>query len=287
MNGKRLAIFRALLNHFHPTTADQFFKVMPSDDVKQIISNDVQPKGPIKYFEQPFEFIQRIHFSWLIASFEKMTPELQLMIASALPEVQKKGICRYFKLPVPDDKLLLFIKTFLLTRVFNDVYPRDVLPISFLPVSQFSPLLEMDKLGLTELIDFLGIYDLSEDIRYIVDKQKLKDVYQCLSQEKLLFLRNCLHQKSKIMMPKLELEKWKGDCDKLQEMLHRRGMVRLGKALYGQHKDFIWHLCHAIDTGRGAILQKYSEEEMKTASLQALSLQIVNTMNFLKKMSSP
>ena len=45
--------------------------------------------------------------------------------------------------------------------------------------------------------------------------------------------------------------------DKLKNILHHRGFNRLGKALFGCHPSFLWHLCHRLDTGRTKVLRKF------------------------------
>jgi hypothetical protein len=126
------------------------------------------------------------------------------------------------------------------------------------------------------------MHDLSESIRHIVDKNQLKAIYNCLSPRKQQFLRMCLHQKEKITAPKLEIGRWDGDKKKLEQILHKRGLLRLGKALCGQHPQFFWYITRTFDTGRGAALARYYQEEPIPEISPLLIQQVLSLINFLK-----
>ena len=96
-----------------------------------------------------------------------------------------------------------------------------------------------------------------------------------------------MHHKDKVATPSLGLDKWRGNCEKLKTVLQTRGLVRLGKALSGEHPDFIWHLIHILDTGRGQALLKYYSKSAVPGITSALAQQLANLMNFLKKKSEP
>ena len=126
------------------------------------------------------------------------------------------------------------------------------------------------------------MYDLAEGIRHIVDRKKLKAIYLCLSHREQAFLRICLHKKEKLAAPKLDIDKWDGSREMLHRVLHRRGMLRLGKALSGQERHFVWHLVHLLDTGRGNIILQYYAEQPVAGVTPLLIQQVVSVINFIK-----
>ena len=99
------------------------------------------------------------------------------------------------------------------------------------------------------------------------------------------FLRMCVHQKNKFVAPKLNVQKWNGDCVELLHTLHQRGLYRLGKALSGSHPHFLWHLSRRFDIGRSALLEKYYAKQASPGITSALVQQVINVLNFLKQKS--
>jgi len=65
--------------------------------------------------------------------------------------------------------------------------------------------------------------------------------------------------------------------------LHRRGIMRLGYALSGQHPDFIWHLSHRLDIGRGRLLKKNNFKNEIAGVTMPLQQQVANIINFINK----
>lgn len=287
METKRLIMFRVLLNRFHPTTGDQFLKIVPREHVKEILNQKTLSQEVGTSLAQPIDFIQKIHFSWLISPIQKLPVELHSVVASSLPDPLSASISKYLKITPHEYSVSPPISSYLLKLLFDEIFPKEILPPDYLLPSPLTPLLQLNKSELTELIDFLGIFDLTEETRRIVQKQQLRDLYKCLGAKKVQFLRHCLNQKVKFTTPKLDLDKTKIDPKKLEDIIHRRGMARLGMALSGQQKDLIWHICHALDTGRAAIIQKHAAEEVKPSIAQLLSQQVISTLNFLKSKSSP
>jgi hypothetical protein len=159
---------------------------------------------------------------------------------------------------------------------------KDRIPFDYLPESSFSALGKWDKLQLIELINFFGLHDLASEVRHIVNKTYLQNIYNSLTHRQLYYLKVCLHQKETLKAPKLGINPTLEDSAPLKKAFHRRGLVRLGKALSGEHPDFIWYLAHTLDVGRGNLLMEnyQSKSDPKVASL--LKGQLLNLINFLK-----
>jgi hypothetical protein len=83
----------------------------------------------------------------------------------------------------------------------------------------------------------------------------------------------------------MDLAGWKGDPGQLERLLHRRGLLRLSCALAGQPRDFVWHIVHRLDVGRGHLLGKYFSSKEIQGVTPFLIQQCLNTLNYLKKTS--
>ena len=134
--------------------------------------------------------------------------------------------------------------------------PEDLLPKQHLFPSPMNVLLELPRNKLMVLIDLLGIYDLAADLRRVIDKALLEKIHGALSPHQLQFLQYASSSSLKWTPPPLYLERWDGDKKKLTAALHKRGLLRLAKALFLEDTHFKWHLTHKLDTDRGAFLMK-------------------------------
>lgn len=285
MQSKTSAFFKVLINRFHPGIQPSFFKSLPQDEVKEAFLETTSSQDPMVAFSWPSDLISRTHYSWLVPSIEKFPESMREAIVNALPEAQSKGIKKLLKIKSPPLSLTQTIKAFLLGLLYQKWAPFEALPMAFLPVSPLNELLVLSKIELVDLIDLLAMYDLSEAIRHIVDKKNLKSIYFCLSPQKQRFLRLCLHKREKLAAAKLDIDKWNGSQEQLNTILHRRGMLRFGKALCGQSRHFLWNIVHILDTGRGSVIEQHYQDAPIPHITPILVQQVISILNFLKPKS--
>ena len=286
MQPKAWIMLRMLIHRFHSGNPEKIFKYLKQEDVRAVLSQDMRSHDVSLLLTQPQKLIQQIHYSWLIAPLGKIANELQPLILAALPTSHSIGLAKATKQEAPRTPISSSMKTFLVNFLYSHLEKNEILPLPFLPVSLLQELVTKSKKELIEIIEFLGLYDLAGEIRHVVDKKLLKSFYACLSASEQQFLRICLHQKERLQAPPLDLDQWQGERVKLKTLLHRRGLLRLSKALSGQHPDFVWHITHTLDTGRGLLIQKnYSEKEIPGIT-SALITQVNHVINFLKKSTS-
>jgi hypothetical protein len=285
MQAKSSIMLRVLLSRYHQGAPEAFLGALPKEDVKEVISQEVISQDPAQAILHSKEVIQKIHYSWLVPVVKEFSPKMQPLIVHALPKGTSLSLTNSLKFPPTVQPLPVPIRLYLINILCEHLKVNSVLPPAFLPQTSLSPLINFKKRQLVELIDFLGLYDLADEIRHIVDKKYLKAIYKCLSIKKQHFLRICLHQKEKLSTSRIGLDRWNGDCQQMEKLLHRRGVIRLGYALSGQHPDFFWHIMHRLDTGRGNILAKYYTKEDIPGVTSALTQQVLSLMNFFKKMS--
>lgn len=285
MHPKSILLLKVLINKYHPGIGENFLRILPQSDAKEVIKKPVDSSDPLVAINWPKTALIRTHYSWLAPIIQKMPASIQPLVVASLPEPQSTKLKNYLKLPHIPRELNPKTKPFFLDTLYKKWNPQEAIPTAYLPTSTLSPLLELSKAELVDLIDFLALYDLAEAIRHIVDKKYLKTIYFCLTTKQQQYLRQCLHQKEKLATPSLGLEKWDGDPKKLKVLLHLRGMLRLGKALCGQSPDFLWHVVHTLDTGRGTTLASHYHNEIIANVTPLLVQQVLNLLNFLKPKS--
>lgn len=284
MEAKAWVMFRVLLNRYHPINAPVLLKFLPEEDLRTLQPLEIPSDDVTAALESPKALLARIHYSWLLASIQALPAILHGPLLGSLSEAQALqlmpllGKTSSLHLPVPAAPL----QAFLAEKLFHLVKPLTLLPLAYLPPSLLKVLAHLEKSQIVKMVDFLGIHDVSESMRYIIDKNLLKKIFACLSVQKRQFLKLCIQQQEKLTATRLDLTGWDGSCEKLDTIMHRRGLLRLGKALCGQHPDLVWYITHILDSGRGQILLKHFSPTVISGITPALVEQVINVMNFIE-----
>jgi hypothetical protein len=238
------------------------------------------------FAQMPEDILKKTHYSWLAEIIKGMPEELRPLFLSVLAEKQAMGICKILKQEPKRVALTSLARPFFLASFYKKLAPSQILPASLLPKSDFSELAEWGKAEILELIDLLGLHDLSTELRKIVDNRIIKEIYNVLSLKKQNYLKKCLMNKEKLLAPKLDLNLYRGDPKKLMMTLHRRGLIRLGKALSKESPYLLWHLSRALDTGRGAFFLRCTvSNKTPIEAIRYLQRQVREGMEFLEKES--
>lgn len=282
MPSQSAIIFKILLNRFNPGAGPATLKCLPKEEAKEILAQTTSSTDINSALFWARNIISRTHYSWLAPVVKTLPHVLQPSTVASLPKHQSEKLQSYLKLTPPKNTLPTSIQSFLLEKLYHHWQPKDAIPIEFIPPSKLKDLLKLSKNDLVNFIDFLALHDVADAIRHIVDKKYLRNIYECLTPQQQQYLRLCLQNKEKLTAPKLDIEKWDGNAESFHNILHKRGMLRLGKALCGQTALFLWHLIHILDTGRGnTLLQHYQTSEIPHIT-PLLVQQVLSLINFLK-----
>lgn len=277
MDTRGWMMFRVLLNRYHPKGSDALLKFLPEDQRAVISTIDIQSHDLEPILQHAQNVISYIHYSWIKPLINRFPTQIQASIIAALTGKHAEDESEEKIAPLSN-----LAKAFMVNEICDQLHIQEHLPFEYLPESEFTPLATWSKQQIVELIDFLGLYDLASEVRKIVNRDYLKNIYSCLTPKEFYYLKVCLHQKDQITSPKLGIDPSKQDCAKLKNALHRRGLSRLGKAVCGEHPDFVWTIAHLLDMGRGQILLKEYQPEALPKITPILKQQVLNLMNFLK-----
>lgn len=284
MEDKGWIMLRTLLNRYHGGAADKLLKSLSQEDVKTVLSQNIQSKDTSAVFIKPEEVLQKVHYSWLVAPIQKTPEALQPYFLAALSESQAQGVCSLLGKTYEAQPLASPIRDFLLTTLYSKLGAKSLIPVPLLPETPFKVLIGLEKQDLINLINLLGTYELVPLVKKVVDKQKLRSLYKCLTKLELQFIRSNLHYpEHKVLPNEIDFEKWNGDRNTMKKALHTRGLIRLAKALSGQSPHLIWHLTHILDTGRSSLfLKNWSKEEIPNLT-SMLVTQVIHSLNYLRK----
>lgn len=270
-------MLRVFINRYNPKAGNALLKFLPAEEAQAIMGQDIRSTDLAPILKQPQKSLASLHYSWLQPALQKFPESLQLILISALTPEQIAGL----KVTSPI-ALSNVAKVFILNQLYHQLDVGNHLPVEYLPETDLTLLAKWTKVRLIEIADFLGLYDLATEVRHIVNRNYLKNIYTCLTPKQFYYLKVCLHQKEQLVSPKLGIDPTKQDCSKLKQVIHRRGLIRLGRALCGQHPDLIWHIAHTLDMGRGTfLLKEYRPKELPKVT-QILKQQVLSLVNFLK-----
>lgn len=281
MTYKSWAVLESLLRSHHENNVELFSKFLPEEALQNFSNLPVDSTVRSSFISPAEESLASMHYSWLLEAVKKIPSEVYNFYLSALPEAQAQIISTALNKEFDRVGLSRIGQTYLLHYFQqNFLEEKEILPVQCLPVSDFHSLLKMEKRRLIQLMGYLGLWDLAFRLKELNHGGLSQSIDKVLSSKKKEYLNICLQEDDIVSLSAIELEKWDGDKRKLEYMLHQRGVERLGHALSGQHKGFLWHLCHKLDTGRAAALLKYYSEEQLPES-PVLAPRLMNLVEFL------
>lgn len=287
MSAKSWSVLQGLLHSFHGDDFKLFEKFLPEEgEGKEIFSSFLSPKAEkSEIFLFSKGILGGMHYSWLFDLFEKIPEEKRALYFSSIPEEQDNENMRVLKDKFGEKiSLTEFGRKFLFSHLQHMYLEKeDWMPFALLPDSHFKDLLRYGKRKLVRFIDFLGIRDLSIELRELNSPEVSQRIEEILTMKKREYLKICLEEEA-LRLSSLELIKWDGDKRKMQILLHQKGLERFAKTISGQHLSFFWHITRKLDKGRGkALMKHYSKEEIPDAT-PVLSRQFASLVEFLEEM---
>lgn len=269
-------MLRVLINRYHSKEGHALLKFLPEEERQSVMDQEVSSMDLTPILEQPQKALAKIHYSWIQPLEEAFPDSLRPALIAALTAQKLAGLKEPSALSISE-----VARKFILNQIYDSLKIDEHLPLEYLPQGELLPLAQWSRGDMIHLMDFLGLYDLASEVRQIVNRNYLKNIYACLTPKQFYYLKVCLHQKERLTSPKLGIDPTQQDCPKLKKIIHRRGLLRLGRALCGEHPDLVWHIAHTLDRGRGnVLLQEYHTEPLHKVT-QLLKEQVLNLVNSL------
>lgn len=282
MNQKSAFYLKLLVNRHHKGSVEPLLKFL-SPDQESVLRQGTEEKELDHAFRHPGEFLSQIHYSWIAETIKTLPVDKQPLYISSLPVATQLQVKDLLGITKELAHLKGPLKRYIQKDLAKKIIPQEHTPLAYLPPPTLQPLLTISKRRMIEIINFLALFDLAEEMKKIVDTKLLKNIYLVLSKKQQEFLRSCLHHKDKLHSPKFPLNDWSGDKAELEQRLHKRGLLRFAKALSGQDPSFIWHITRSLDTGRGKRIESLlSKNEIPQVS-QVMRAQVLQLINFLEK----
>lgn len=214
--------------------------------------------------------LSRIHPSWLAPRLRMLSKQDLRLCISALDSTQIEGLrslLGWTESPLPLTEWgTEFVQNVLLQQLQEE---QDILPLSLLPPSELTPLLTLSYKQLLRLIRFLGLFDLSFEMRQMIATAQIKQLLSALDAEEQAILKEIGHLQDNLIFKRLFLQGWDGSRGMLLRLLEERGMQRLAIVLHTQSPSLIWYVAHAFDVKSATDLLKLCKEphEIRTTRL--------------------
>ncbi len=277
----QLMMMRVLINRYHGGSHPAL-SALPEDEAKGISETPVDSDDANIAIRQPWEFLQSIHYSWLYPPLEKIPESMLPYIVASLPEGQKDKVAGHYQIDNLPQDLPGPVKHILLDRLYSYLEIKAKTPLAFVPNQPLQDIMKLSKEKIVDLIDCLGVYDVAKELKQIVDRNQLGKIVDALTPLQQGYLKLVIHKQQRWSAVKLGLDQWGGNKQKLQKALHLRGIMRLGKALKGQHPDFIKHFYLKLDIGRAKQIQNYVDQEESDSAIGGLVMDVKEGISYIK-----
>lgn len=275
--------FRLLLNRAHPTITPTIVAPLPTT-IKNDLDNCSFSSSDLKgFFAAPKRLLEQMHYSWIADCLSALPVATQQELIMALPLSQRPKVYQQLKYTEPETWPSGALLRFYEQALYRYLNLYNKLPAALLPQSSLTPLCNLPKDHLVQLIDLLAMHDLAYEVRKIVSTQQIKRIYGSLTPQQHSFLKMCLQQKERIIPSRMHLENWSKEKGSLQHTLQKRGLHRLALALSGQPAELIWYINHTLDVGRGRYLEQHIKQTPVPHITGEMANQVQQAIDFLEK----
>jgi hypothetical protein len=225
--------------------------------------------------------IDFVHYSWFMPILKKYSDNEKACFLTIFSKSNAQKLQNTLNIPHSSEEPSPIAKKFLLNILISFLLPsdNDLLSINFLPSSPLNFLILKTKEELIEIIDYLSLFDLHKAFSQIVNRDILDKINNFLSPNQKQFLKSNL--KEPFYFPPLNLKTWDGNMPSLQNILHKRGLLRFKMAMFQQDKSFVWYISHMLDIGRGGVLMKYNEKNEDVSICKSILKNVEDISSFL------
>ena len=250
-------IFHRLLVHFFPEHYSQFFSFFDEKERSELEKLPVYEQPLQLKIETCDEALNWIHYSWFTDAFLTLHPFLQEKALGLFQDKQLSGLAKELGIAKVNTRLSKTLRNYLKFYFLKEIGYESISPRAFIPPSSLSSLLELPKKKLVELIRLLGLTEVAQLSKKIVDSSLLKALTRKLSAKEKLFFSLAQKQSEPKALAALNFAHVLETDTLFRQTIEKRGIQRFARALVLEHPFFIWHLAHQLDRGRGQHLLIY------------------------------
>lgn len=248
--------------------------MQPADKQKKLLSY-LSPTGQEQYQKlpklqtTPLEDLElsgllgKIHPSHFVSILSPLAHEVKVAYLSALSHHLRNELANLLSITdsfyeyTPEFREVILEK---ILSLLSEGQP-SILPFSYFPDHPLLCLVKADGIEISTLCCFLGLFDLADEIRTLIDGKLLKKLEEALSPDELSLIGEISSKRmGKVPFGKIGLSHWNGEVHLLRGVIKERGINRLAKALCQSFSDLIWMVEHIMDAKMKMEFQRYRVE---------------------------
>ena len=278
MHDKKTVILKTLLNQYTPELQSELVSLL-SNDLKQSLATCSYDQSDITIFiSQKQAALQSMHYSWIVKLLEDTAENLQQFLIAGLSSEQLKGLAKIGLKPISSAKVF---HHFFAAELEKLLQLDHLLPREMMPKSRFESLLFLSKDQLLQIIDLLGLFDLSLEVKKILDRDTLRQIYAALSQTEVKFLKVCLHARNRSAKPGSMLKSKPVEKKLLRQNIYQKGLLRFCLAISDEDQNFWTYLAWKFDIGRGKLILDQLQKKHKFADISSFQKQLLEVVKFI------
>lgn len=231
----------------------------------------------------PDEVLESVHPSWLIRILQPFTDNEKCFFLATLNGAMASQLKKMLGLQKSLPMLTALGKEYLKRELLELIKKErgEALSKNALPESSFNILLTFDVGRLSLLCFWLGLHDLADELRFVIDKQTWVHVEAALTPTEWQAVKTFQAKKERLTFGRMAFKDCLESPQKLRLLIEQYGMNRLAKALYGEHSSLLWHLTLRLDQKRAEFLTKLCGPLSKPDLKEALRQQVLQLIPLL------
>jgi hypothetical protein len=260
----------------------EFTKLLPPKEQEKIKLAPQADLGDIFAFS-PGIFLEKVHYTWFLIKIEAFSLKDQAIILDCL-RYQKEDLKTALNLHSTVHDVTAFCKKFISSYFYDFLlsFCKEAVPLYALTKDPFYFLTQQSAGALDRLIFNLSLFDLKDEIALVIDKEKLKKLKSCFSENQWLFLQKLQSTQKELLFAPIGLSFWDGDVNKLKLLLKKRGLNRLSKTYIEAHPALKWHIMYMLPVEEARLLKRFSVKQIDPNILLILKKQLQEAFNFFK-----
>lgn len=245
-------VLQRLLYHTHQDNFNSFLKYF---DERQRMQIAALPKveAPIALHLDSLESsLHQFHYSWYVEAFEKCPQPFYSHMLGVFSDEQRAKLQKILKVNTVHKKHSPLINKFLVQWFLKQLGIQQLPPSFFFSHCPNFFLLKIHKKSLVTILHKLGILDIANMAKKIVDKKTIQELLRFFSNDQKKFFNEAQKMYNEPLPASIkDLDKRLEDDQSFTHFLEKRGILRLAMALANENSFLVWYLAHILDQGRG------------------------------------
>jgi hypothetical protein len=270
---KNLTVLSSILKRAPENVGLSYLKFLPESTVLEIQS-EKSHKNPVADISFK-ELLDKIDESWYLEVLSKYSKPDLVFYLSLFPEKKRVSLAEKLSCDLPFYSFSKELEIYHLNILFGELFSGTLpLPLSYLPDSPISFLLNSTPEKLNKLSFYLGLFDVSIELKSVINGSILKNIEKALFPDEINFCRNLSEFRQVFSLGQMGLSSWNEDSDSLREVIFNRGLYRLSIGIRDENSDFIWYIKHTLSKNSALMIEKFPKNPIDAKAIGVVLGQI-------------